>query len=345
VISRKLEYLIALAQHSHFARAAAACQVSQPALSAAIQQLEIEFGVQIVKRGRRFQGFTEQGEIILEWARNTATECERLHEKLRDRNENFSGTLRIGVLGSTIPLLKIITIPFQERYPNTNLRVMCHSAFDIEQAAEGSSSSLDVVMTYMDQTSHRYSRSHVLYSEEYELLIRRGTQYAGQKSVPWEAIRAAPLCLLSPDSSLFGTEESEILNDALSKTPHIITNAIWLVMDHVRSGKWASVLPRPVRIMISGDNELEAIPLPKTGTPTSIGIAIPRQQAGSKLAEAFFEVATSDVVLRKIHDFLYPTGTVQRDKANGKLLAGQRRPDTTPPSSGSFRRAKTVTRS
>jgi DNA-binding transcriptional LysR family regulator len=337
VISRKLEYLIALAQHGHFARAAAACQVSQPALSAAIQQLEIEFGVQIVKRGRRFQGFTEQGELVLNWARNMATECERLHEKLRDRNENFSGTLRVGVLGSTVPLLRIITIPFQQRYPKTNLRIICESAFDLEQAVEGSSA-MDVVMTYMDQASNRYSRRHILYSEEYELLIRRGTRYSGQKSVPWEAIRDAPLCLLSPDSSLFGTEESEILNDALSKTPHIITNAVWLVMDHVRSGKWASVLPRPVRIMVSDDDELEAIPLPKTGTSASIGIGIPRQQAGSKLAEAFFEVATSSAVLESIHDFLYPA--VRTRNVNGKVLAGR-----SGRSLPSFRKAKTLTRS
>lgn len=56
MLSRKLEYLMALAKEGHFARAAAACHVSQPTLSAAIQQLEAELGVPIVKRGQRFQG-------------------------------------------------------------------------------------------------------------------------------------------------------------------------------------------------------------------------------------------------------------------------------------------------
>jgi DNA-binding transcriptional LysR family regulator len=305
MISRKFEYLIALAKEHHFARAAAICRVSQPALSAAIQQLEIELGVEIVKHGRRFQGFTQQGEIVLEWARNLAADCDRLHERLRERPDTFSGTLHVGVLASTAPIMKMFTLPFQKRFPNTNLRIATHDAFDIAQAVE-KSSSMDVVVTYIDATAQHYSHSHVLYTEEYELLIRRGTRFSGQKSVSWDALRQLPLCLFSPDSPLFGAEESEMLNNALNKTPHVITNNIWLLMDHVRTGNWASVLPRPVRIMVAADKELEAIPLPKSGTAPSIGIAVPRREPASPLAQAFFEIATSEDVLGRLRDVLYP---------------------------------------
>ncbi|MCX4903928.1 NAD-dependent formate dehydrogenase [Streptomyces sp. NBC_00878] len=51
---RQLEYLVALARERHFARAAAACYVSQPSLSAAIRRLEHELRVPIVRRGRRY---------------------------------------------------------------------------------------------------------------------------------------------------------------------------------------------------------------------------------------------------------------------------------------------------
>jgi len=199
----------------------------------------------------------------------------------------------------------MFTLPFQKRFPNTNLRITIQNAFEIAQAVE-KSSSLDVVITYMDTASHQFSHSHVLYTEEYQLLIRRGTRFSGQKSVTWDAVKQLPLCLFAPDSPLFGAEESEILNNALNKTPHVITNAIWLLMDHVRSGNWASVLPRPVRIMVAADNQLEAIPLPKSGTPPSIGIAVPRREPASPLAQAFFEIATSDDVLGRLQKVLYP---------------------------------------
>jgi len=68
---RQLEYLATLAREKHFARAAEACHVSQPALSSGIRSLEKELGVMIVQRGRRFLGFTDEGERVLAWAQQT----------------------------------------------------------------------------------------------------------------------------------------------------------------------------------------------------------------------------------------------------------------------------------
>ena len=291
MLSRKLEYLMALAKEGHFARAAAACHVSQPTLSAAIQQLEAELGVPIVKRGHRFQGLTDEGRLVIEAAQRMANERDRLHQQLKERNDGFPDTLRIGVLGSTVPLLRSLTLPFCERFPNVNLRVMLQSPFDVQQAFEASS--LDVVISYLDQPLRRYCRTQVLYTEQYDLLIRRGTVFSGRRSVAWEDLTKLSLCLLSPDSPIFGKSESEILAEILTRTPHIVTNAIWMVMDHVRTGKWASVLPRPVRIMAADDRELEAIPLPNIGKPGSVAIAVSKRKPVSPLAEAFFEIATS----------------------------------------------------
>jgi DNA-binding transcriptional LysR family regulator len=302
VLNRKLEYLMALAKEGHFARAAAACHVSQPTLSAAIQQLEAELGVPIVKRGQRFQGLTYEGRLVIETAKRMAHERDRLRQQLRDRHDRFSGTLRIGVLGSTVPLLKSLTLPFCERFPNVNLRVMLQSPFDVQQAFEASS--LDVVLTYLDQGLRRYCRVHALYTEQYDLLIRKGTAFSGRRSVAWEDLAKLSLCLLSPDSPIFGKSESEILAEILSKTPHIVTNAIWMVMDHVRTGKWASVLPRPVRIMASDDPALEAIPLPNIGKPGSVAVAISKRGPVSPLAEAFFEIATSSETSSKLRAVL-----------------------------------------
>ena len=68
VIVRYLEYLAVLAKERHFARAAAVCNVTQPALSAGIKQLEESLGVLIVERRQRFAGLTPEGERVLGWA-------------------------------------------------------------------------------------------------------------------------------------------------------------------------------------------------------------------------------------------------------------------------------------
>ena len=64
---RQLDYLVTLAREKHFAKAAEACHVSQPALSSGIRSLEKELGVMIVQRGRRFVGLTAEGERVLAW--------------------------------------------------------------------------------------------------------------------------------------------------------------------------------------------------------------------------------------------------------------------------------------
>jgi DNA-binding transcriptional LysR family regulator len=311
VPDRRLEYLLALSREAHFARAAASCHVSQPTLSAAIQQLEADLSVQIVKRGTRFRGFTEEGEIVLAGARRLAVEWDHVQQRLRDRNKDLSGTLRIGVLGSTIPLLRIFTVPFREQYPNANLSVMIQSPFDIHQGIE--ESSLDVAITYSDEKLCRHSHTHPLYVEEYEVLIRKDTQFSQRQSLSWEELKELPLCILSPDMTIFGSRESKILSETLSQTSHIITNAIWLVMDHVRTGKWASVLPRPVKMMIARDDELVTIPLPHTGKPLSVVVAIPRREPVSPLAKAFFQVATSDDAVTKLHALLQTVGAEPTD--------------------------------
>ncbi|MER6540105.1 LysR family transcriptional regulator, partial [Streptomyces sp900105755] len=77
---RRLEYLVALARERHFARAAAACHVSQPSLSAAIRRLEHERDVPIVRRGRRYEDLTPEGEVVLAWAHRILTEGDALGE-------------------------------------------------------------------------------------------------------------------------------------------------------------------------------------------------------------------------------------------------------------------------
>jgi len=295
VLNRKLEYLLALAREGHFAKAAEACHVSQPTLSAAIQQLESEMGVPIVKRGQRFQGLTAQGQLVLEAATRMAEERDRLAQQLRTQRENSSSTLRIGVLGSTVPLIKSFIFPFRKQFPQVNLSVTVQSPFDLQQSLEASA--VDVAITYLDQRLRRLARVHPLYTEEYDLLIRKGTALSGRTSVCWEDLKGLPLCLLSPDSPLFGKAESKALGELASATPHIVTNAIWLVMDHVRRGQWASVLPKPVRIMAAEDEDLEAIPLPVIGAANTIGIAKLKKRPAAALADAFFDIAVSDKVM------------------------------------------------
>jgi DNA-binding transcriptional LysR family regulator len=150
MIVRKLEYLIALARGGHFARAAAACHVSQPTLSAAIRQLEIEMGVPIVERGSRIHGLTEEGEKVLAFAKLMATECEHLRETLSEQGRETFGTLRIGVIPSAILLVPNLTVPFHKQHTRVNLKIIDLNPPDVMRAFQGYS--IDVAISYVSDS-------------------------------------------------------------------------------------------------------------------------------------------------------------------------------------------------
>jgi DNA-binding transcriptional LysR family regulator len=304
MIARKLEYLIALAKEGHFARAAAACHVSQPALSAGIQQLEQELGVVIVKRGQRFQGLTEQGETVLAWAQRIEADCTRLRQELRDRSNNLAGTLRIGVLNSTTPFVSIFTVPFQQRFPEVNIKVMSHNPFDIQQGLD--EGSMDLAISYLDEKLRRHRYSHVLYKQEYYLLTRRNSRFSPRGPVSWDDVKGLPLCFHPAETQVFGSEVYQTIGDAHPGVPRLETNAMMILLDHVRTGNWVSILPKPVLFMIAGSSEFEAIPLPLTAEAADVGIVVPHRDPEVPLAEAFFELATSRDVLSKFHEFFHP---------------------------------------
>src|SRR3954469_24668681 len=90
---RKFVNLMALSRERHFGRAAAACHVSQPTLSNAIRQLEEELQVAIVERGQKFQGFTPEGQKVLEYARRILAERDGLQRSCRSARARSSASL------------------------------------------------------------------------------------------------------------------------------------------------------------------------------------------------------------------------------------------------------------
>lgn len=98
----KLEMVLALARERHFGRAAEALGISQPSLSAALRSLEDALGTTIVNRSSRFQGFTPEGERVLDWARRIVADAEAMRQEIRAARHDLAGPLRIAVIPTAL---------------------------------------------------------------------------------------------------------------------------------------------------------------------------------------------------------------------------------------------------
>jgi len=102
---KQLQYLIALQDHGHFGRAAAACFVTQSTLSAGLRELESLIGITLVERTKRVVRFTAQGERIVAKARRVLREAEELGDMARAAGEPLTGELRMSVIPTIAPFL------------------------------------------------------------------------------------------------------------------------------------------------------------------------------------------------------------------------------------------------
>jgi len=100
---RDLEYLVALAEHRHFRRAADSCHVSQPTLSGQIRKLEDELGVMLLERTSRKVLFTQAGLLLVDQARTVLREVKVLKEMASQQGETMSGPLHIGLIPTVGP--------------------------------------------------------------------------------------------------------------------------------------------------------------------------------------------------------------------------------------------------
>jgi LysR family hydrogen peroxide-inducible transcriptional activator len=119
---RDLRYLVAVADHRHFGRAAAACFVSQPTLSAQLKKLERELGVELIERNPRQIMVTATGERVVAHARAMLREADTINEIAQRSQDPEGGSVRMGLIPTVAPYLLPHVVPdLHRRFPDLEL--------------------------------------------------------------------------------------------------------------------------------------------------------------------------------------------------------------------------------
>jgi len=142
---RDLEYVEAVAELSHFGRAAERCGVSQPALSEQIRKLEAHLGVPFFERTRRQAAITPQGAVLLVQVERILTEARHFLAMSGQGQEGLSGPLQLGAIETIGPYyLPELLLLVRAKMPDISLRLTeSRTAILIERLRHGM---LDVVL-------------------------------------------------------------------------------------------------------------------------------------------------------------------------------------------------------
>jgi DNA-binding transcriptional LysR family regulator len=285
----KLEFIIALARERHFGHAAEACGVSQPTLSAGIKQLEDTFGVLLVQRGSRFQGFTPEGERVLDWARRIVGDTRAMHQEIDALKRGLAGHIRIAAIPTALAMAAMLTTPYRAKHPDVSFTIWSRNSIEVLGQLENLE--VDAGLTYLDNEPLGRVQTVPLYSEQYRLLISSDSPLGNRDSVTWAEVGRIPLCLLTPDMQNRRIIEGLLRDAGADVAPTLESDSILVLFTHVRTGRWASVMPAKLAAALGLTDTVRAIPIVEPEVSHSIGLVVPERNPLTPLINALVSEA------------------------------------------------------
>ncbi len=120
----QLLYVLAVAEHKNFTKAAQNCHVTQPTLSMQVQKLEEELNVQIFDRTKKPIELTNVGQKIVSQAKNIVAEAERINDIVDQEKGFIGGEFKLGIIPTIMPtLLPMFLKTYVKKYPKVKLKI------------------------------------------------------------------------------------------------------------------------------------------------------------------------------------------------------------------------------
>ncbi len=298
----KLEFLLALAREHHFGRAAEACGVTQPTLSAGVKQIEEQMGVLLVNRGSRFQSFTPEGEKVLEWARRIVGDTRAMRAEVNALRHGLTGRLRIAAIPTALAMIASLTTPFRQRHPNVRFTIQSRTSIEVLEQIDNLE--IDAGVTYLDNEPLGRVTAIPLYRERYRLITSSDAPLGDRDSVTWAEVAQVPLCLLTPNMQNRRIIEGLLRGAGGNPQPTLESNSMIVLFAHVRTGSWASVMPAKLAETLGLTETIRAIPITEPEAVHTIGLVVPSREPMTPLnaalvAEAKRLAKTLDETLTK----------------------------------------------
>ncbi|MFV3318666.1 LysR family transcriptional regulator [Pseudomonas sp. NY15374] len=285
---KQLKFLIALDQTRHFGQAAALCHITQPTLSMRLRNLEDELDLVLVKRGQRFEGFTEAGERILAWAKTLLAAHDGLQAEAASCRGQVVGSLRLG----TVPLASFnpmeLLLPLREKYPELHFQL---SSLSSEQIIDGlSRNQLDLGICYLDQVNVSFFDVIELGTTTMGLLHDTRHIQFDTEQLRWEDLDGLPLGLLSKGMHYRQSLDLSFRSRGLEPQAVLESDSTFQLIQALNAGICCAVMPLDCGLEDLSEH-LRIIPVADASIHSPVGLLLRRSEPRSAIAEQCFDEA------------------------------------------------------
>lgn len=285
---RFLEYFVALAREKHFARAAEACHVTQPTLSAGLATLEEQLGKRLILRDRRFIDLTPEGHAILPHAQRLLADQENLRHAIDAPSGPLRGELRLGAIPAAMPVIGHIARAIRTSHRALTLSIRSLTSREIERGLLAYE--LDAGVTYLESEPPAQVRSVALYAERYLFATRAE---GAPDHVTWEEAARTPLCLLHQGMQNRRILDAHVAARGLVLNPVATADSYVALLSMVAHGGLSSIVTDSHAELIAGSPELRVIEIADPAPSNAIGLVVLDREPLSPLAKAAFSTAQS----------------------------------------------------
>jgi LysR family cyn operon transcriptional activator len=291
MLLRHLRYLLAVAEHGNFTRAAEALHVSQPTLSLQIRQLEEALGVQLLDRSSRSVRPTDMGAVYIEHARRALRELAAGERAVHDVQTLARGTLRLAM---TPTLTSYLTGPliagYHARHPGIALRIdeMPLDAIALALAAD----EVDLGLAFSTVQSPELE-SQALFTEELSVVVSAGHPLARRRTPLTPAmLHGAAMAMLNTSFATRTHIDTYFQAQGVVPRVAIEANTISALLEIIRRGELATILPSAIT---TEQRELRALTL----TPL-----LPRRTVAMLYRRDSYRSAAASAFAALVHDWL-----------------------------------------
>ena len=178
---QQLEYIVAVYRTRHFVKAAEACGVTQPTLSAMIQKLETELDVKLFERSSQQVMPTAIGKVVVEQAWKVLNRARKLKDIVAEEKKSLTGTFRLGILPTIAPYLLPRFFPrLMRENSSLEIRVVEMKTADIRRAIDRGEIDAAVMVDTGDLDDYALT---TLFYEQFLAYVSPSDQLSAKKSI------------------------------------------------------------------------------------------------------------------------------------------------------------------
>lgn len=293
---RHLRYFLAVAENTHFTKAAQKLHVTQPTLSHQIRQLEGQLDLPLFDRVGRRVKLTAAGELLLPHARRVLSELKDAQNALGELHGLKRGELKVGIV-QTVNACVIPEIVGRFSAAHPGIRVTCFemAVEDIEAGLE--SGRLDLGIGFLPP-SRKSLEGEKLFAEELVAVVPARHALAKRKQVRVRELASHPLVLLSPKYCTRQLIDRAFGDAQVQPEVQVEMNSVESILSTVRQARLATLLPSLA--LCQRDHGLKAIPVIEPTPRRTVGLLWLNGAHRRAAAQAFAKVTESVLTARKV---------------------------------------------